>query len=376
MADSAQDRKHPASARKKTRARAEGQVPRSRELGHFAALALAGGLLLVGGAPLAGWLRDGLAAALTFDHRAVMRPGAMLDQVEHLLVLGLLVIVPLGVLMAVAGVASAVLSGGWNFSLVALQPKLSKLNPIAGLGRLVSKENWLQVGKSWALALLIGGVGGFYLWTQFELFAHLLALPMPQAVATMSGRIAQGFGYVLLLLGAFALVDVPLQRFLWEKRLRMTQEEVKQEHKDAEGSAEIKGKIKQKMREAARRRMMKAVPTADLVVMNPTHYAVALKYDEARMGAPRVVAKGVDAVALRIRDVAREHSVPVLEAPPLARALYAHTELEEEVPASLFAAVAAVLAWVYQLRQAPGRALPPPQVDVPQELDPQQGRTG
>lgn len=370
MADSAQDRNLPASERKKSRARSEGQVPRSRDLGHFAALVLAGGLLLVAGGPLAGWLQEGLAEALTFDRRAVADPKAMLDQLGHQMALGLAVVVPVGVLMMVAGVASAVLSGGWNFSWKAMTPDLTKLNPIAGLGRLFAKESWVQVAKSWSLALLIGAVGGLYLWQQFDVFVHLLALPMAQATATMAGKIAQGFGYLLLLLGAFALVDVPLQRFFWEKRLRMTQQEAKQEHKDAEGSAEVKAKIKQKQREAARRRMMAAVPTADLVVMNPSHYAVALKYDEARMGAPRVVAKGTDALALRIRDLAREHAVPVLEAPPLARALYTHVELEAEVPAALFAAVAAVLAWVYQLRQAPERAPAPPQVSVPAELDP------
>lgn len=370
MADSAQDRNLPASERRKTRARSEGQVPRSRDLGHFAALALAGGLLLVAGAPLAGWLQEGLAEALTFDRHTVADPNAMLDQLGHQMALALAVVVPVGVLMALAGVASAVLSGGWNFSVKAMTPDLTKLDPIAGLGRLFAKESWVQVGKSWLLALLIGAVGGLFLWQRFDVFVHLLALPMAQATAVMAAEIAQGFGYLLLLLGAFALVDVPLQRYFWEKRLRMTQQEAKQEHKDAEGSAEVKAKIKQKQREAARRRMMAAVPTADLVVMNPTHYAVALKYDEARMGAPRVVAKGTDALALRIRDLAREHAVPVLEAPPLARALYTHVELEAEVPAALFAAVAAVLAWVYQLRQAPERALAAPQVSVPAELDP------
>ena len=153
-------------------------------------------------------------------------------------------------------------------------------------------------------------------------------------------------------------------------RLKMTREEVKQEFKDAEGNQEVKGRIKQRMREMARKRMLAAVPSADLVVMNPTHYAVALKYDDARMGAPRVIAKGTDLLAMKIRDLAREAKVPVLQAPPLARALYTHVELDGEVPASLFAAVAAVLAWVYQLRRAPSSNLPPPQVEVPADLDP------
>ena len=151
----------------------------------------------------------------------------------------------------------------------------------------------------------------------------------------------------------------------------MTREEAKQEHKDAEGNMEVKGKIKARMREMSRKRMLGAVPAADLVVMNPTHYAVALKYDEAGMGAPRVVAKGKDLLALRIRDIARDAKVPVLQAPPLARALYTHVELDQEVPAALFAAVAQVLAWVYQLRRTPDMALVAPEVQVSPELDPQ-----
>jgi len=167
---------------------------------------------------------------------------------------------------------------------------------------------------------------------------------------------------------------VPLQRQLLLRRLRMSVQEMKQEFKEVEGNAEIKGRRRFLMRELANRRMLGNVATADLVVMNPTHYAVALKYDEVRGGAPRVVAKGADLLALRIRDLARDARVPVLQAPPLARALYAHCELDQEIPARLFAAVAQVLAWVYQLRDAvaAGRAATtePPVPDVPADMDP------
>jgi flagellar biosynthesis protein FlhB len=174
----------------------------------------------------------------------------------------------------------------------------------------------------------------------------------------------------------FAMVDVPLQRKLLLDRLKMSHQEVKQEHKEAEGNVEVKAKIRARMREMARRRMLAAVPEADLVVMNPSHYAVALKYDDATMAAPRVVAKGTDLLAFKIRDLAKEAKVPVLEAPPLARALYAHAEVDAEVPAALFAAVAQVLAYVYQLRAAfAGRGAMPgglPPLAVPPELDPLQ----
>jgi flagellar biosynthetic protein FlhB len=168
--------------------------------------------------------------------------------------------------------------------------------------------------------------------------------------------------------------DLPLQRFLLHSRLKMSAQEIKEEHKQQEGSPEIKGRIKQRMREISRRRMLAAVPKADLVVMNPTHYAVALKYDEDKMGAPRVVAKGTDLLAFKIRDLARDHKVPVLQAPPLARALYAHAELDREIPLALYSAVAQVLAHVFQLRAAMlGRAPMPgdlAEVVVQPELDP------
>ena len=371
MADSAQDRNLPASERRKSRAREDGQLPRSRDLGHFAALAAGGALMFAGAEPLAWWLRNLLAAGLHFDHATVHNPAAMGEMLSQLGLKALLVIVPLGLLMMGVGVLTAIVSGGWNVSFKAITPNFGRFNPIAGLGRMFSKDHWIDVLKMVALASVLGGVGALYLKARFMGMASLLLMPLPEAIATLAGTVAGGFGLLLLLLGAWALIDVPLQRHLWLNRLKMTREEVKQEFKDAEGNQEVKGRIKQRMREMSRKRMLAAVPTADLVVMNPTHYAVALKYDEARMGAPRVIAKGTDLLAMKIRDLAREAQVPVLQAPPLARALYTHVELDGEVPAALFAAVAAVLAWVYQLRRAPNLALPAPQVSVPDEMDPQ-----
>jgi len=202
----------------------------------------------------------------------------------------------------------------------------------------------------------------------------LLGLPLPSAIANATGLVVAGMGPMLFALAVFATIDVPLQKRLHADKLKMSHQEMKQEQKELAGNAEIKGKVRARMREMANRRMMAAVPTADLVVMNPTHYAVALKYDDKTMAAPRVVAKGADLTALRIRDLAEGASVPVLEAPMLARALYAHAELEREVPAALFAAVAQVLAYVYQLRAALRGQVPMPgalpALEVPQELDP------
>lgn len=380
MADSAQDRTLPATPRKISKAREEGQVPRSRDLGHFAAI-FAMGLLVVLIAPeLMGWLKRLVAAGLRFDAATVANPQAMTGRLGTFGWNFLIAVVPMGLLMMAVALAASAAAGGWNFSWKAMEPKWEKIDPIAGLGRIVSKAQIGQMLKACLLALVIGGIGALFLQYNLPRFAHSLALPLPVAISHAADTVWSGVVLMLLALGAFALVDVPLQRFLWRQRLRMSHSEVKKEHKDIEGSAEVKSKMKLRMREMANRRMLAAVPNADLVVMNPTHYAVALKYDEGAMGAPRVLAKGADLMALRIRDAARAAQVPVLEAPPLARALYAHAEIDREIPPALFSAVAQVLAWVYQLRAAmAGKAPAPgdlPALDVPPELDPRNQRPG
>ncbi|WP_298234186.1 flagellar biosynthesis protein FlhB [uncultured Azohydromonas sp.] len=376
MADEgAQDRQLPASERKIRKAREEGQVARSRDLGHFAALAV-GGALLVAFAPLlVERLRQLLTHGLRFDAHALSSPQVMLERLYGLGLQFLLLVLPLGLVMALVAVAAALGGGGWNFTTKALQPNFTRLNPLTGVARLFSKDQLVQTLKACLLALVLGLVGALYLRAHLQDFTALLTQALPQALAEGGARIYGGLALLVGVLALFALVDVPLQRFLLLKRLRMSHQEFKQEHKEAEGSPEVKGRIRQRMREASRRRMLAAVPKADLVVTNPTHYAVALHYDEATMAAPRVVAKGADLVAQRIRDLAREHKVPVLEAPPLARALYAHGELEREIPSALFAAVAQVLAYVWQLKAAmAGRGAMPgalPALPVPADMDPQ-----
>jgi flagellar biosynthetic protein FlhB len=240
-----------------------------------------------------------------------------------------------------------------------------------------SKQHVLETLKAVVLATVLGTIGALYLKSRLPEFAAALALPLPQAFAQVLESMRAGLAMILIALALFAVIDVPLQRFLYKNRLKMSHQEVKQEQKDAEGNVEVKAKVRARMREMVSRRMIAAVPKADLVVMNPTHYAVALKYDDKSMAAPRVVAKGADLLAMKIRDVAKEAKVPVLQAPPLARALYAHAELDREIPAALFGAVAQVLAYVYQLRaamQGQGRMpgdLPP--LNVPPELDPHHG---
>ena len=360
MADSAQDRNLPASQRKLDKAREDGQVARSRDLGHFATIAGAVGLLVALAPTLNGWLAGLLSDGLRFDARLVAHPEQMTERLADLTLRLLAVLGPLfGLTLAVA-LASGVLSGGWNFTLKPLSPKFGKFNPITGMGRVFSLDQLTDTLKACFLAVLLGTVGAVYLWQHWLHHAELLAMPLPAALAAGADLLLGGLLLLCGVLAVFALVDVPLQRQMHARRLRMSAAELKQERKEVEGSAEIKGRMRSRMRELANRRMLSAVPTADLVVMNPTHYAVALKYDESKMAAPRVVAKGADLLAMKIRDLAREAKVPVLQAPPLARALYAHTEVDQEVPARLFSAVAQVLAWVYQLRDAANLAAPAP----------------
>lgn len=374
MEDSAQDRQLPATQRKIEKARSEGQVARSRDLGHLAVLGGGMAVLAALAPEVVAWTQGLLSQGLRFDAASAVRPAAMTEHLWGLAVLTMVGFLPFGAFILAVTVGAGVLCGGWNFTLKPLQPKFEKINPLAGLGRLFGLQQLGDTLKSCLLAVVLGTAGTLFVAAQIPVFMQLLAMPLPAALAAGGSHVQTG----LLLLGAvllvFALVDVPLQQQLLLRRLRMDVTELKKEMRDVEGNAEVKGKIKLRMREMASRRMLAAVPRADLVVMNPTHYAVALRYEEGAMSAPRVVAKGADLLALRIRDLAKEAGVPVLQSPPLARALYTHCEVDQEVPARLFAAVAQVLAWVYQLRSATaaGRTLeaPAPRPDVPPDMDP------
>ena len=374
MASDSQDKTLPASPRKLAKAREDGQVARSRDVGHLLVVA-GGGALLVALAPQAlVWMRELLASGLRFNADALTNTKSMGEHLSALSLRWMLSVIPLGAVIALAAVLGSVAVGGWNWTWKPIVPNFGKLNPLTGVMRLLSKQQMVEACKASGLALVLGAIATFYLKSHMDDFNSMLGMAVPAALPHMGNIILNGLLLLILVLALFAAVDAPLQRFMMAKQLRMSPAEAKQEHKENEGNGEIKAKLKSRMRAMANKRMLAAVPKADLVVMNPTHYAVALKYDENSMGAPRVVAKGADLMAMRIRDAANGAEVPVLQAPVLARALYAHSEVDREVPAALFAAVAQVLAYVYQLRAAlagQGKApaaLPP--LNVPSELDP------
>ena len=371
--DDREQRTEGATPKRLEEARRKGQVPRSRDL-NSAAVLLAGGLGLyalgglVGGRFVA-LMRDGLQ----FSRAEAMGDGQMGAALANVAWQALVACAPLlGVLLAAAVVAPLAI-GGWNFSGQALAPRWDRLDPVAGLRRVFSVQGLIELGKSLARFAVVAAVACALLWSQADELLQLGREPLRLAIGD-SLRLA---GSALLALAGslvlIAAVDVPLALWQHYRSLRMTKEELRQEHKETEGSPELKGHIRARQQALARQRMMQDVPKADVVVTNPTHYAVALRYDDARMRAPVVVAKGRDLVALRIREIAGHHGVPVLEAPPLARALHRHCDIGEAIPAQLYAAVAQVLAYVYQMRAARRAGAAPPPLPVIEVADSPRG---
>ena len=372
--ESSQDKDLPASERKLQKARTDGQAARSRDLSHLAILGT-GAVCMYALAPdLFEHLQLAMSQALRFDAAAVHTTDSMLRRMQAMLVIGLMASAVFSLMTASAALISAIGAGGWVFSVKPITPQFKRLNPISGAANLLSKQQLTNVAKMVLMTAVLSGVAWNYMSGSIEQIAHLVLQPSGLAVGQAAQWLVSGMTLLLLVVFLVALVDVPLQTYFFKARLKMSHQEVKQEHKEAEGSPETKGRQRQRQREMADGASVTAVPKADFVVMNPTHYAVALRYDEASMSAPQVISKGTDLIAMRIRDLAKQHSVPVLESPMLARALYAHAELDQPIPAALYTAVAQVLAYVYRLKAAlRGEGRMPdeqPEPHVPPELDP------
>src|SRR4051812_19701137 len=367
-----EDRQLEASQRRIDQAREEGQLPRSRELVHLAAAGALLTLLLTAGP----WLGQGalelMATGLRFDRDTAFEPARMLPRLSVFGWHGLALVFPIAAGMALLLAAASVAVGGWNFTLKALEPKFERLDPLAGLGRVVSRRGMLDPLRTILVATALIGATGWYLWRHFEDIQSLARMPLHTALSQGFGWIAEGIAVLAGVSLLATLADVPLQIFKQKAELRMTHDEARQENKESEGDPHMKGERRRRARELSRGRMLAEVPAASVVVTNPTHYAVALRYDEDGTGAPRIVAMGADLLALKIREVAGKSRVPVLESPPLARALYQHGEVGKEVPVALYTAVAQVLAWVYGLRNA-RRAPAEPVIEVPKGLDPHEG---
>ncbi len=362
MAESGQERTELATPKRLEEARKKGQVPRSVELSMAAVCIAAAVAIYTLGKGAAGRFAELMRGALSLRPEVAVGENviwpALMDAGAH----SLIIILPILGATFVAALAAPLAIGGWNVSTQALMPQFSRLNPLKGLGRMFSARGTVELGKGLAKIAVVGTIAWVLLSGLTPQLMGLSSEPIQGAIAH-SAALA-GYAFLVLCLGlvAIAAVDVPYQLWQHAKDLRMTREEVREEYKESEGSPEVRGRIREAQRALARGRMMQEVPKADVVITNPTHFAVALRYDDQKMRAPIVVAKGTDLLAARIREIATESGVPIVEAPPLARALHRTVDLGREVPAALYVTVAQVLTYVYQLKAArdSGAPAPPP----------------
>jgi flagellar biosynthesis protein FlhB len=368
MADDDNERTERPTAKRLDEARRNGQVPRSAELNTAAVVLMAGAGLHFMGSRLGSSLFELMRAGLSLRREQALDESQAVATFAGAAMHAMLACAPILGLTLAAALLAPMAIGGWNLTFGVLAPDFSRLSPLSGFGRMFSVRGLVELAKAFAKFALIALVAVIFLWRKQ---AELLSLGSEPAAVAIGHAISLSGQALLVLaasLGLIAAIDVPWQIFQHLKQLRMTRQEVRDELKESEGNPEVKGRIRQLQSELARRRMMQDVPKADVVVTNPTHFAVALRYDEKRMRAPIVVAKGADAVAAKIREVATEHDVPIFEAPPLARALFRTADINDEVPAGLYVAVAQVLTYVYQLRAArrAGAAILP----TPPTIDP------
>jgi len=374
MESSSQDRNLPASARKLQKARDDGQVARSRDLAHLAVLG-GGAITLMALAPsMFGQLKTHLSLQLLFDAQTLKDPMVMISRLGVMASVGLTACAVFAGIVSAIAILSAVASGGWVASLKPITPDFSRLSPLAGFGRLFTKDKATEVGKMTFISIMLLLVGFNYLKGGLNTLGSLVLQPSAKSLSHLADWMTTGVGLMLLVVLVVAMVDVPLQSFLHKSRMKMSHQEVKQENKESDGNPQMKGRMRQRQRDIAHGNSISKVPKADFVLMNPTHYAVAIQYDEKTMPAPRVISKGADLLAFKIRDLAKENAIPVLQSPKLARALYANAEIDQDIPTSLYTAVAQVLAYIYRLKAAmrgdgplPGEV---PVPFVPPELDP------
>lgn len=378
MADHDQERTELPTQKRRDEARRKGQIPRSQELSAACVVLIAGGALYYLGGSLGAGLHDLMRGGLALSREQAVDDTLAMGHFSAAMLTALTACAPVLGLTLVAALLAPLSIGGWNLSFSALAPDFSRLSPINGFKRVFSARSLVELAKAFAKFGLVALFAALFLWSKSSELLSLGSEPTATAIGhavSLSGQALLTFSAALALIAA---VDVPWQLWQHTQQLKMSRQEIREEMKESEGSPETKGRIRNLQHELASRRMMQEVPKADVVVVNPTHYSVALRYDEKRMRAPIVVAKGVDAIAARIREVATENLVPIFEAPPLARALYRHVEIGAPIPSSLYVAVAQVLTYIYQLRAArrSGDVPPtPPTIDPSVETDPKNGPT-
>ncbi|MCG8670929.1 MAG: flagellar biosynthesis protein FlhB [Pseudomonadales bacterium] len=370
--ESGQERTEEPTQKKLDEARKKGEIPRSRELNAMAVMILGSlGCILTAG-PVFEALKGIFKRCMDLPRDAAFDKFWLSQLLFESISEAFYSLAPLFIILLITTLLTPGFVGGWNFSLKALAPKMSKMNPLKGLKRMFSAHSLMELVKSIGKFVLVAGFGLLAIYHYKEQLMGLGFETVEGAITHAVTILGWSFFMLTWALVFIAAIDVPFQIFQNKKQMKMTKQEVKDEHKDTEGKPEVKGRIRQAQREMSQRRMMAAVPDADVVITNPTHYAVALKYDPENMNAPILLAKGTDFMAEQIRKIAKEHKIAMLTAPPLARSIYYHTKLEQEIPAGLYVAVAQILAYVFQLKAyQEGKADNPgvmPSVEVPDHL--------
>lgn len=368
-----QERTEQPTGKRIEKAREQGDVPRSREMSTCVVLLVGGFALWMFTDPLVTSLSSTMVSAMTLERAMAYDLTLLFNHLGGHFMDIAFALMPIASMMLLGAVASPLMLGGWLFNSGSLGPKFERMNPLKGIMNMFSLNSLVELIKSILKTILVGTIAWFTMRSHIGAVLNLSVEPLESSSSHMRQLLWVSFITMVCALIVIAAIDVPYQLWNYTRKLKMTRQEVKEEHKEIDGDPQIKARIRALQRAAARRRMMSSVPTADVVVTNPSHFAVALKYSEGAMSAPVVVAKGTEAVAAKIREVAQEHKVPILEAPPLARALHYHTDIGEEIPEALYAAVAEVLAYVFQLRiyNAGGGVRPeePRDLDVPQEME-------
>lgn len=362
--DSAQERTEEPSVKRLQEAREKGQVPRSQELTTVMVLMASAFAMFIVGEGLIQSLSDVMKLTLSLDRSMLFDVQAMTTALWRAVSIMAL---DLGMFLAVtviAALSAPAFIGGWNFSAQAMGVKPEKLSPLKGLKRIFGPQGLVELGKALGKFLLVGFFGTLILWSLRDQLLTLGQQEVIPAMAELGYIVLWGFLAICASLILIVMIDVPFQKWNHQRQLKMTKQEVKDEHKETDGSPEVKGRIRRMQIQLSQARMMQDVPQADVIITNPTHYAVALRYDQTKSGAPVMVAKGADLIAQQIRMVGQHHDVPQLSAPPLARAIFYNTEIGEEIPAGLYIAVAQVLAFVFQLRRYRNRGGNKPQLNT------------
>ena len=333
-------------------ARKKGQVPRSADLSAAIVSLIGAGFLYLFGAGAANEMLSVMRDGLSVTSVDLMQSDVLLRHTADQFVHGFLAVVPLMGVLVLAAVAAPALIGGWNFSSEALAFKGERINPLAGIGRMFSVRSLVELIKAIGKFVFVGGIGCIVVWLQSEALMGLARQPIEVAILEATKITAYASLLMAASLGLIAIIDAPFQLWRFGEDMKMSRDDVRQEMKESDGSPENKSRIRSVQSALSRGRMMQDVPKANVVITNPTHYAVALRYDEKKNGAPVVIAKGADEVAAKIRELAAANGVPLVSAPPLARALFRYVDLGREIPAALYVAVAQILTYVWQLRQA------------------------